>query len=107
VIVWSLARGTEQLQFRSENSAEIRDWVSGHAGIEVPLLAGSSSSLRLIGASASPGSAAIACRIGDREAKLFVTEASPGAAGEGRHVPSFVGKRSLSWVMRGQLYTLA
>jgi len=113
-IIWNfrtvpvVAAETDSPQFRSREATEIRGWVKANAGFDVPLRPGS---VQLIGASVRNGSAEVVCRVGDRPARLVVSKSRPGPFdGARHHVLSsswFRGGRALSWIMRGQLYTLA
>lgn len=91
-------------EFRSGDAARIRAWLQLHTGLDVPLQA--STALRLVGAKGTDGRAEIACRIGDRDAKLVVSRARAGLVEASAH-QTYMGGKALSWAMRGQLYTLA
>jgi hypothetical protein len=91
-------------EFRSGDASRIREWVQVHTGLDVPLQA--SPALRLVGAKGTDGRAEIACRVGDRDVKLVVSRASGGVVEASAH-QSYQGRKSVSWTMRGQLYTLA
>jgi len=102
MVVLFLARPRQE--FQSGDAARIRAWVQLHTGLDVPLQA--SAALRLVGAKGIDGRAEIACRVGDREAKLTVSRARVGVVEASAH-QTYKGGKSVSWAMRGQLYTLA
>lgn len=107
----TLAASTNPPQFQSTDAGEIRGWVKATAGIDVALRPRPPASVRLVGASVRKDTAEISCRVGDRPAKLVVSKAQAGPFdGARHHVLSsnwFRRGRVLSWIMRGQLYTLA
>jgi hypothetical protein len=79
VVVWaSYPRG---LGIRSEQGSAIKEWVKVNAGLDVPLR-GDPSPVRLVGARVVKGGVEIACRVGNREARLVVSKA---ASSHGRY----------------------
>lgn len=111
--VQALTRGPEHLQFRSNSAMEIRSWVKTRTGIDIPFPPETSSSkiVRLNGACAAGGTVEVAYRVGDQNATLIVTKAKSAPPGEDRHRflsgGYYQGRSVSSWVMRGQLYTIA
>ncbi len=111
----ALQRGSDQLEFRSEKAEEIQAWIKGQTDLDVPLLPEPAASIHLVGASVaswepSP-TAEIVFRVGDREELLLVSKADAKLSGTATHrfVSSgqYRGARVSSWLMRGQLCTLA
>jgi len=87
-----------------ENPAQLRAWVRAKTGLDLPLRAGSSASIQLIGARIAGGRVEISYRAGNRDAMLLVSRAEAGAA----QVPhSRVSGNVSAWVMAGQQFTLA
>jgi hypothetical protein len=78
-VVW--ASYPRALGIRSEQGAQIRDWVKVNAGLDVPLR-GDPSPVRLVGATVVKGGVEIACLVGNREARLVVSKA---ASSHGRY----------------------
>jgi anti-sigma factor RsiW len=113
VAALALRRGAEQLEFRSEESGAIRAWVKERTGLDIPLLADPPASIRLVGASVSDGgrtpTAEVVYQVGGRDAILLVSKADPKLTGSHRFLSSgqYQGARVSTWVMRGQLCTLA
>jgi len=104
-----LAGGSERVDFRSSDPAEIRAWVKANAGLDIPLAA--EHSVRLIGASLIGNAGPVACisyRIGNREGMLMVARGT-AAAPPHRSMEHGVdrGAALASWVMQGQTYALA
>jgi hypothetical protein len=94
------------MTLESATASEIRDWVKLKTGLEIPLRSESSTEVRLLGASVDRGSAEIACRVGNHEAKLLVSRARSSPRDASRH-RDYKGQRVVSWIMAGQFYTLA
>jgi anti-sigma factor RsiW len=111
----ALQRGAAGLEFRSEQSAAIRAWVKDRTGLDVPLLANPPASIRLVGASVADWgrtpTAEVVYRVGGRDAVLLVSKADPKLAGAASHrflnSGQYQGARVSSWLMHGQLCTLA
>ena len=110
--VRALDHGPEQMEFRSADLTELRTWVKGATGLDLPLRGQPAPSVHLIGAHlARTGvpTAEIAYRIGDTDARLVISKAPPD--GDGRHTfiksGSYHGANFQSWTMRGQMYTIA
>ncbi len=109
----ALRRGAGQLEFRSEEAGAIRAWVKERTGLVIPLLADPPASIRLVGASVSDAgrtpTAEVVYRVGGRDAILLVSKADPKLTGSHRFLSSghYQGARVSTWVMRGQLCTLA
>jgi len=104
-----LAGGSEPVDFRSSDAAEIRAWVKANAGLDIPLPA--ENSVRLIGVSLIRDGGPAACisyRIGNREGRLVVARGA-SAAPQHRAMSHGVdqGTALASWVMQGQTYALA
>lgn len=104
-----LAGGSERVDFRSSDPAEIRAWVKANAGLDIPLPA--EHSARLIGVSLIGDGGPVACisyRIGNREGRLMVARGA-AAAPQHRSMEHGVdrGAALASWVMQGQTYALA
>jgi hypothetical protein len=101
-------------EFQSGDPAQIRAWLNAQAGIDVALPAVLQPSVRLIGASVVnrvEPAVQVVYRVGDREASLLVEKTShPEGAGAGgaRHADLRADPNGkITWVMRGQMYTLA
>jgi len=115
--VRALNHGPEQMEFRSENLAELRTWVKTGTGLDIPLSGRTAPSVRLIGAHVVKASAIrkgspaveISYRVGDAGVALVISKAQP--QGDGRHAfvkrGSSHGANFQSWTMRGQMYTIA
>jgi hypothetical protein len=111
----ALRRGAGQLEFRSEQAPAIRAWVKERTGLDIPLLADPPASVRLVGASvadwARTPTAEVVYRVGGRDAILLVSKADPKLTGNASHrflsSGQYQGARVSTWVMRGQLCTLA
>ncbi len=93
---------------------EIRAWVKARTGLDLPLPSETSRRIRLKGVCEIKGAALsieVAYRVSGHDAALLVSKAGPSAAGDARHrflkCESTSGARVSSWIMRGQLYTLA
>ena len=91
--------------FRSSNPAQIQAWVKANTGLEIPLQA--AAGIEYLQATGSSGQAEIACRIGNRPAKLTVSKSTGGVIAASEHHAITAGKKSISWSMSGQVYTLA
>jgi len=112
--IQALERGPENLELESGAVSEIRAWVRKRTGLDLPLPSATSASVRLKGVCAVKGGAPtieVAYRVSGHNAALLVSKASPAIAGDTRHrflkCESTGGIRVSSWIMRGQLYTLA
>jgi hypothetical protein len=109
--VEALERETENLELQSDTSSEIRAWVKSRTGLDLPLPSETSRMVRLRGVCAVKGGVEVAYRVRGHNAALLVSKASPAMTGDGRHrflkCESAAGTRVSSWIMRGQLYTLA
>ena len=110
--VLALGRAPDQLEFRSENLAEIRTWVKNGTGLDVPMPGRTSPVVRMIGARvnrAGVPTAEIAYRVGDADVSLVVSRIPQ--EGDGRHQfvksGTYHGSSFQSWTMRGQMYTIA
>jgi len=115
--VRALNHSLDQMEFRSENLAELRTWVKAGTGLDIPLTGRAAPSVRLIGAHVVKagvirrGSPAveISYRVGDSDAALVISKAP--LQGDGRHAfvrsGSYHGANFQSWTMRGQMYTIA
>jgi hypothetical protein len=79
VVVWASYPRT--LGIRSSQGSLVREWVRVNAGLDVPLR-GDPSPVRLVGARVVKGGVEIACRVGNREARLVVSKA---ASSHGRY----------------------
>jgi hypothetical protein len=106
-----LARGLEDVQFRSGDPAQIRAWVQVNAGMDIPLPPKAGENVRLIGVSVFHGGSPMVCvtyRVGDQPSRLLVTRGTATAPHHGSMEQSRYHGTSLSaWVMRGQSYMLA
>jgi hypothetical protein len=111
--VAGLSSSPETLELQSGTLPEIRAWVKTRTGLDLPLPSEASHAVRLKGVCTVRGGATVevAYRVSGHNAALLVSKASPEIAGDGRHrflkCESTVGARVSTWVMRGQLYTLA
>jgi hypothetical protein len=126
VALWSFGEHQSGSQeFRSHDALAMRAWVKGRTGLDVPLVAGGSRLIQLAsarswkgtgfwnGALSSNGRAAaeVAFLVENRRATLRVSPAGPALPGFPQHdvlarKPDERSKAA-SWVVRGQLYTLA
>lgn len=96
-----LARGAEDVQFRSADPAQIRAWVQANAGIDIPLLPKAAENVKLIGVSVFHSGSPMVCvtyRAGNQMSRLLVTRATAAA---------HRGTTLSPWVMHGQAYMLA
>jgi len=91
-------------EFRSGEAARLQAWVNANTGLEVPLQ--TAAGVEFVKAGGSAGQAEIACRIGNRQARLTVSKSTGSVIAASEH-HSTAGKKSISWSMRGQVYTLA
>ena len=113
--VRALNHGPDQMEFRSDNLAELRTWVKAGTGLDLPLRGRPAASVHLIGARVTRATrtgvptAEIAYRVGDQDARLVISKAPPD--GDGKHKfkasGSYHGANFQSWTMRGQMYTIA
>lgn len=106
-----LARGVEDVQYRSADSTQIRAWVQANAGIDIPLPARAGDNVKLIGVSIFRNGSPMVCityRVGNQPSRLLVTGAGAGAPHHKSMEQSRYQGRSLAtWVMQGQTYTMA
>jgi hypothetical protein len=110
-----LQRGSENIEFRSDKAEEIQAWIKGRTDLDIPLLPEPAGSIRLVGASVAAWqpvpTAEVVYRVGDREEVLLVAKADPKLSGNASHrflsSGQYHGARVSSWLMRGQLCTLA
>jgi hypothetical protein len=99
-----------RIEFQSGDPAQIRAWLNRKAGIDVALPGVLEPSIRLLGASVvnrSEPAIQVVYMAGDREATLLVEKTSQSSAirhADLRAEPNASGK--ITWVMRGQRYTL-
>jgi hypothetical protein len=113
--VAALHRGAQDLELRSSTVGEIRDWVKARTGLDIPLPESAPECVRMSGACSVKGGGAmveVAYRMNGRNAVMLVSRAPEAALpDDARHrflkSQSIGGTRVSSWVMRGQLYTLA
>jgi hypothetical protein len=109
--IQALDRGPENLELQSETSSDIRAWVKTRTGLELPLPSETSRMVRLKGVCAVKGGVQVAYRVSGHNAALVVSKASQEMNGDGKHrfvkCESSGSTRVSSWIMRGQLYTLA
>ncbi len=110
--VRALARAPEQVEFRSGDLAEIRNWVKESSGLEIPLRGLPAGNVQLIGASLTRSgapTAEISYRVGGMEAALVISKMAEG--GDGKHAfvksGSYHGSNFQSWTMRGEMFTIA
>jgi hypothetical protein len=113
----ALTRGVDHLEFRSEEATQIRAWVKGRTGLDIPLRVKPASSIRMVGARIGAGpagsgpTAEVVYRVGDGIAVLLVSQAESPLPGNPTHrfLSSGVyrGARVSSWLMHGQMCTLA
>jgi hypothetical protein len=110
-----LQRGSERLEFRSEKAEEIQAWIKGRTDLDIPLLPEPAASIHFVGASVAAWepvpTAEVVYRVGDREGVLLVSKADAKLSGNATHrflsSGQYHGARVSSWLMRGQLCTLA
>lgn len=110
--VRALARTPEELQFHSDDLAEIRNWVKAGSDLDIPLRGRPAPAVRLMGVSLTrqgPPAAEISYRVGDMDARLVISKVSD--AGDGKHAfvksGSYHGANFQSWTMRGEMFTIA
>jgi hypothetical protein len=106
----ALARGTDDLEFKSAKAMEIRTWVRTRTGIELPLP--QDSPVQLLGARvAAADTVEVAYRVGDRPATLVVSKTSAAFFERDRHRKlnreALQVARTYSWAEGSQLFTLA
>src|SRR5437763_10564978 len=109
--VAALGRAPEGVEFRFSDLRDLRTWMTTKVGLYLPLPCHGFPPVRVLGASLKRTgirTATISYRVGDVDASLVVSKASP--EGDGRHTivktGSYHGADFLSWTMRGQLYTI-
>jgi hypothetical protein len=106
-----LARGMEDVQFRSADPAQIRDWVQANAGIDIPLPARAGRNVKLIGVSVFQSGSRMVCvtyRVGNQPSRLLVTPVAAGAPQHGSMEQArYRGASLATWSMQGHTYTLA
>jgi hypothetical protein len=106
-----LARGVEDVQFRSADPKQIRAWVQANAGIDIPLPARAGESVKLIGVSVFRNGSPMVCvtyRVGNQPSRLLVTRATNAVPQHGSmERSSYHGNSISTWVMQGQAYMLA
>jgi hypothetical protein len=113
--VEALHHGPQDLELQSATVGEIRGWVKAKTGLDIPLPESAPECVRMSGACSMKGGGAmveVAYRMNGRNAVMLVSRApATGAPDDARHrflkSQSIGGTRVSSWVMRGQLYTLA
>ncbi len=110
--VRALARAPKEVQFRSADLTEIRNWVKQSSGLDVPLRGLPAENVQLIGASLTrqgATAAEISYRVGGMEAALVISRMAEG--GDGKHAfvksGSYHGANFQSWTMRGEMFTIA
>jgi len=111
----ALQRGSENIEFRSEKAEEIQAWIKGRTDLDIPLLPEPGAKIHLVGASVAAWqpvpTAEVVYRVGDREEVLLVAKADPKLSGNASHrflsSGQYQGSRVSSWLMRGQVCTLA
>jgi len=107
----ALNRGPEDLDLQSDTVSEIRAWVKTRTGLDLPLPAETSQMVRLKGVCAVKGGFEVSYRVSGHNAALLVSKASSAMPADTRHrflkCESTAGTRVSSWIMHGQLYTLA
>ena len=101
--------GPQRFDLRSQNPLEIRAWVKAKTNIDIELPG--SSAVRLLGArlirlDGGP-IAAVAYKVGDSPATLFVCRKRSGGASTAEHVFSRAESRLHTWTMRDQVFTIA
>jgi hypothetical protein len=101
VLVWGVP-SRRDLVIRSANATQIREWVKANSGLDVPLLA-DSSSIRLTSARMSRDGVEIACRVGRHDAKLLISKNKSSV----QHAALNANSSTISWGMNSRLYTLA
>jgi hypothetical protein len=104
--IQALRSDSQRVAFHCQNPAQLRAWVRARTGLDLPLRAEASPSIRLIGAQTIDGARGVevAYRAGSRDGVLVVSRADAGAS----NLPhSHAGGSVSSWVMAGQRYTLA
>jgi len=104
---FNLARGVEDVEFRSTDPAQIRAWVRANAGIDIPLPARTGADVKLIGVSMVRSGSPLVCvtyRVGNQAARLLVTRTNHAAPS---HASMAQGTSPATWMMQGQTYTLA
>jgi hypothetical protein len=107
-------------ELHSNDALSMRAWVKSRAGLDIPLVASSSPSIRLASVRLGEHSlrkspaptAEVSFLVQDRRATLLVSPAESGSSGMLEHrllttEPYNSGAKTASWVVRGQLYTLA
>jgi hypothetical protein len=112
--LWAFRQhGPARQEFRSTNAMAMRAWVKSRTGLDIPLADGGSPLIRLATARLENGAqtaAEVSFLVGNRRATLQVSPAAPasGVLGHGSLAAgTYQGSRTASWVVRGQLYTLA
>lgn len=111
--VRTLTGGAGQLEFRSQEPGAIRSWVKTQVGLDVPLPATTTASVRLVGAHSTPAKNAVEIlyEVEGKPTVLTVAKVDPSLTGDSEH--RFLkggqrdGARMSSWTMRGQMYTVA
>jgi hypothetical protein len=96
----------EQLDFRSAEATEVRDWVRVHSGFDVPLADRLPQSIRLDGARTRGETVEVDYLVDGRRAALLVSKAGVGF-GSASHALVGRDSQAVSWTMRGRLFTLA
>jgi hypothetical protein len=109
----ALQQDPQDLEMRSGTAGEIRTWVKRKTGLDLPLPESAPECIRMSGACSVKGArpmVEVAYRMNGRKAVMLVSKAA-GLPDDTRHrflkSESVSGARVSSWVMRGQLYTLA
>jgi hypothetical protein len=115
--LWGFLPRHSDTELRSNTATEIRAWVQSKTGLDIPFPVTTSQAVRLTGVCAVRGgtpSVEVSYRVSGRAASLLVSKANASNAGpsfDAKHrflkCESLGVKRVSSWVMRGQLYTLA
>ena len=111
--VRALNGGAGGLDFRSTEPVAVRTWIKSHAGLDVPLPAATTASIRLLGAHSTPAKNAVEIlyEVEGKPTVLTVAKVDPALTGDSEH--RFMkggqrdGARTSSWTMRGQMYTVA
>ena len=124
--LWSFGKHESgSREFGSHDAVAMRAWVKDRTGLDIPLVAGGTPRVQLASARFRKGehfwdgtlstsgraTAEVAFFVENRRATLRVSAAGPASAGISQHnllagAPNR-GSQAVSWVVRGQLYTLA
>ncbi|HUI82334.1 MAG TPA: hypothetical protein VLY24_30635 [Bryobacteraceae bacterium] len=105
-----LARGADQVEFRSADPGAIRAWVKANAGFDVALPAEVPAQVKIVGVSVLRNGSPMVCvtyRVGNRPSRLLVARAAAAAQHRSMEQTRYGAASVSTWAIGGQMYALA